>query len=380
MPFLDTNGIRLHYLDRGAGPPLVWLPGGNDHAAMALRAHERLLDRWRIVAVDPRGQGGTTAFVTAASYEPSLLAEDLRGLLDALGLRQVVIGGHSRGGRSALEFARAYPERVGAVIAVDAPALASDAERRLAYRRMAQRLRERGIDAFISVLPTAPRDPRRRAEWEAHLRAAGAEAVAAQYEAMAALRPITEDMTALTMPLLIICGERDPLLADAVRSPAPRRVPTSPSSPTPATPLRRGPRRLLRRPRTVPGGDRRGLTAHVTHASPSRGSTAPPRRESTAAYNLGVTPTTGVRSPSMLADRWSAPAPWRPDRRTERIVTVPKQVIAPETKRDEQDTGRVAADSAPHCQASPAAPSPHLAHLIHLAWIGPRPMQCWNCR
>lgn len=215
MPVVSANGIEAHYLDEGRGPAVVWLPGGNDHAAMALRAHARLLDRYRLVAIDPRGQGGTTAFVTATSYAPSLLAEDLRGVLDALGLERPIVGGHSRGARAALEFARAYPERARAVIAVAAPALGAHEQRRAFYLKAAERLRREGIEPFLKTLPSAPRHPVRRAEWESHLRRAGAEALAAQYEALAALRPLTDDIAALTMPVLVVCGEHDRMLDDA---------------------------------------------------------------------------------------------------------------------------------------------------------------------
>lgn len=215
MPTIEVNGIRIHYLDEGEGPPIVWLPGGNDHAAMAVRAHERLLNRYRFIAVDPRGQGGTTAFVAAASYSPSLLVEDLRGLLDMLGLERPIVGGHSRGARAALEFARAYPERVLAAVAVAPPALGAHGVRKEFYLRAAARLRAEGLEPFLKTLPGAPRHPVRRAEWEAHLRAAGPEALAAQYEALAELRPLTEDTTTLTMPILLLCGEHDRMMEDA---------------------------------------------------------------------------------------------------------------------------------------------------------------------
>jgi len=215
VPVVHANGISIHYLDKGQGPPVVWLPGGNDHAAMALRAHERLLDRYRLIAVDPRGQGGTTAFVAAASYAPSLLIEDLHGLLDVLGLERPVVGGHSRGARAALEFARAYPERVRAVVAVAPPALGAHGMRKQFYLRAAARLRQQGLEPFIKTLPSAPRNPVRRAQWEAYLRAAGPEALAAQYEALAQLRPLTQDTASLTMPVLVICGEHDRMMEDA---------------------------------------------------------------------------------------------------------------------------------------------------------------------
>jgi 3-oxoadipate enol-lactonase len=215
MPVIEANGIRIHYLEGGQGPPVVWLPGEGDHAAMALRAHEPLLDRYRFIAVDPRGQGGTTGFVVTASYAPSLLPADLSGVLDALGLERPVLGGHARGARAVLEFARRVPQRVRAVVAVAPPVLDANGERRAFYQRAAQRLRQEGLEPFLKRLPGAPRHPERRAVWEAALRAAGAEALAAQYEALAQLRPLTEATAGLTMPILVVCGQHDRLIEDA---------------------------------------------------------------------------------------------------------------------------------------------------------------------
>src|SRR5579871_4354959 len=60
---LHVNGIDMHYVEDGSGPDLVWLPGGNDHAELALYAQRGLLEDYHLIAVDPRGQG--------LSYAPS---------------------------------------------------------------------------------------------------------------------------------------------------------------------------------------------------------------------------------------------------------------------------------------------------------------------
>ncbi len=215
MPMVTANGITIHYIDEGGGPPFVWLPRPDEHAAMAMQAHRRLLDRYRIVAIDPRGQGGTTAFAVAASYAPSLTVADLRELLDALGLDRPMIGGHSRGARAALEFARVHPERVRALVAVAPPVEGTDAPARASFVRAAARLRREGLEPFLAGLPGASPHAMRRAQWEGYLRGAGVEAVASQYEELARLGPLTEDTDALTMPVLIVCGEHDRTLTGA---------------------------------------------------------------------------------------------------------------------------------------------------------------------
>ena len=65
MPNLQLPSIRIHYEEAGSGPPLVWLPGGNDHAGLMLHAHRRLTAHYRLICLDPRGQGRSEAPTTA---------------------------------------------------------------------------------------------------------------------------------------------------------------------------------------------------------------------------------------------------------------------------------------------------------------------------
>src|SRR4029079_348080 len=108
---------------------------------------------------------------------------DLLGALDALGLKRPLLGGHSRGSRTVLEFAVEHPDRVRAVVAVCTPAFGGTNGRGARYRGKAAALSEHGLEAFMRDSRTAPRNPERRAQWEAHLRAVGVEALIAQYEA-----------------------------------------------------------------------------------------------------------------------------------------------------------------------------------------------------
>lgn len=215
MPFIALPAIRLHYLEEGSGPPLLWLPGGNDSAALMLHSHRPLAERFRLITLDPRGQGESDAPRTPEEYAPAAHIADLLGALDHFGLGQTLIGGHSRGGRTATEFALAHPERVRAVVAAGSPLLGFSPERAPRFLEYQRLLRAEGVDAFLDQLGTGPRHPERRAAWRAAAHRAGAEALLAQYVALGRLPPLPDRLRALALPALFLGGERDPLLAHA---------------------------------------------------------------------------------------------------------------------------------------------------------------------
>lgn len=211
---LHVNGIDLSYVETGAGPDLVWLPGGNDHAELALYAQRGLQDAYHLIGLDPRGQGRSYAPHEPELYAGEYLVADLLAVLDALGLERPLLGGHSRGSRVVLEFAARYPERARAVVAVCTPAYGGTHGRAERYRRSGETLRSAGLEEFMRGSRTAPRNPERRAQWEERLRAAGEEALIAQYEALARRDFLGDRMANFRVPALIVTGERDHLRPD----------------------------------------------------------------------------------------------------------------------------------------------------------------------
>lgn len=96
---------------RGDGPPVVLLHGGmmdrhqwDAEAAVLARDH-------RVVRYDARGHGRSST--PHAELSP---ADDLRTLLDHLGIARAVLVGHSLGARTALDFALTHPDRVAAML------------------------------------------------------------------------------------------------------------------------------------------------------------------------------------------------------------------------------------------------------------------------
>jgi pimeloyl-ACP methyl ester carboxylesterase len=120
--YVETNGIRLHYLDHGGdGPVLVLAPGltANAHSFGGLM-RSGLGRVARVLALDMRGRGESDA--PANGYTMDDHARDVLGLLDALELETVVMGGHSFGGLLTYFLAANHPDRVERCVVIDAPA------------------------------------------------------------------------------------------------------------------------------------------------------------------------------------------------------------------------------------------------------------------
>jgi pimeloyl-ACP methyl ester carboxylesterase len=123
MPKIVVNGIKLHYWQLGKGPDLVMLHGlGGNLALWHLKMVPELQREYRVTTLDLRGHGYSD--FTEDGYTTQELAEDLRCLLDALGIEKTHLLGHSWGGDIALHFALLYPDRVMKIIAIEAGLIA----------------------------------------------------------------------------------------------------------------------------------------------------------------------------------------------------------------------------------------------------------------
>jgi pimeloyl-ACP methyl ester carboxylesterase len=128
MPKIQVDGINVHYITQGRGNNLVMIHGflGN-LAVWHLNIVPELRREFRVTTYDLRGHGYTE--VTPTGYSTENLADDLKGLLDALDIQQATLVGHSFGADISLYFSLLYPERVSKVVALE-PGLAALVEQR----------------------------------------------------------------------------------------------------------------------------------------------------------------------------------------------------------------------------------------------------------
>ncbi|WP_172840772.1 alpha/beta hydrolase [Allosphingosinicella indica] len=120
--FVDVGGHRVHILAEGEArgrPTLVWFAGGHTGGYAIHNLHRRMVGQFRSILIDRPGTGwsdvGTFPRTTAKE------ADEMWAALDAAGEKgPFVLVGHSFGGLLSANMARRHPERVKALILLDA--------------------------------------------------------------------------------------------------------------------------------------------------------------------------------------------------------------------------------------------------------------------
>jgi pimeloyl-ACP methyl ester carboxylesterase len=115
------DGARVHYRIRGAtdAPTLVLLHGSNASLFTWEPWSKNLSDHFRVVSLDLPGHGLTGA-VPNHDYSGRGMANFVAEFADKIGLQKFALAGNSMGGGVAARFAEMYPDRVTALILVDA--------------------------------------------------------------------------------------------------------------------------------------------------------------------------------------------------------------------------------------------------------------------
>ena len=121
----SVNGCRIYYETYGSGEPLLLLHGNGGSIFSFTGQIAELAKTHRVIAVDTRGQGNSIDTVTR-HFSYDLFAEDMKNLLDGLGLKRVDLLGWSDGGNTGLILASKYPAYVNHLILMGANLNPSD--------------------------------------------------------------------------------------------------------------------------------------------------------------------------------------------------------------------------------------------------------------
>jgi pimeloyl-ACP methyl ester carboxylesterase len=111
--FIDLDGNRIHYVDRGRGPTIVMihgLTGQLRHFTYALM--DLLTDEFRVIALDRPGSGYSRR-ANAASARLTAQGDLIAKFIQTIGVERPLVVGHSLGGAISLAIALNHPECAG---------------------------------------------------------------------------------------------------------------------------------------------------------------------------------------------------------------------------------------------------------------------------
>jgi haloacetate dehalogenase len=112
-----VNGIRVHYVREGAGPPVVLLHGWPQTWFCWRLLMPLLAERFTLIAPDLRGYGLSDK--PAGGFDKRTMAADVRALVHELGYERVALVGHDRGARVAHRYALDHPDEVERLAVLD---------------------------------------------------------------------------------------------------------------------------------------------------------------------------------------------------------------------------------------------------------------------
>jgi len=114
MPVAKVGNVNIYYEIHGKGEPLVLIYGYAGHSGLWFGQIPVLSKKYRVIAFDNRGVGRSDK--PDILYTMAMMAGDVAGLLDIIGIDTAHIFGISMGGMIAQHFALSYPQRVISLI------------------------------------------------------------------------------------------------------------------------------------------------------------------------------------------------------------------------------------------------------------------------
>jgi 3-oxoadipate enol-lactonase len=210
-----VNGETIYYEVEGKGTPLVLIHGWSLNLRMWDQQTSELKRRFKVIRYDRRGFGRSSG-----NEDPTWDAADLDALLDYLGVKAAHLLGNSQGGRVALQFAHAYPDRALSLTlhgasAPEAFGLQWTGPDRPRFEEWAKMTHEHGLDPFrrawaahpLMAIPPGHQDARARLEKLINAYRGG------RFDPVQPSGPIPgvtmDDVRGIRVPALVIIGESE---------------------------------------------------------------------------------------------------------------------------------------------------------------------------
>lgn len=119
--FVDSGGVKIHYVTKGQGPLLVMVHGFPDFHYTWRDQIPELSKHFQVVAIDQRGYNLSDKPEGVENYKMEKLVGDLSAVLDHFKQKKMVLVGHDWGGMVSWMFATMHPDKVDRLIILNLP-------------------------------------------------------------------------------------------------------------------------------------------------------------------------------------------------------------------------------------------------------------------
>ncbi len=221
--FVDSDGVKIHYVTAGEGPLVVLLHGFPDFWYTWRRQMPALARHFKVVAVDLRGYNKSDQPEGVENYSIEKLVADVKAVVDHMGAKKATIVGHDWGGFIAWSFAMQYPDRIERLVILNLPhpngllrELATNPEQQRAsgYAREFQQP-EAGKALTPQLLTFWVKDAEARQKYVEAFERSSLEGMLNYYKANYPTEPYeqsTRELPKVTCPVLMFHGLKDTAL------------------------------------------------------------------------------------------------------------------------------------------------------------------------
>lgn len=221
--FADLDGLRIHYLDKGEGTPVVLIHGYTSSTYTWKDQFDELSKKYRVIAVDLKGFGFSDK--PDGDYSRRAQGEVVASLLDRLQIPRAWLVGNSMGGETALNVAVAHPDKVLGLVLIDSAGIKVQGRTSLAPWYLQMPVLGRLLTALALTSDQLVRagleksffddskvtDERVNAYYQP-LKTQGGQLSATRARAQFELFPIEDRIPGIKVPTLIIWGAEDTLI------------------------------------------------------------------------------------------------------------------------------------------------------------------------
>ncbi len=224
MPHITADdGVKLHFEETGSGLPIVFVHEfAGDHRSYAPQIRH-FARAYRCIAYNARGYPPSDVPADPALYSQDRARDDIRAVLDALGLDRAHVVGISMGGFATLHFGLAYPDRARALVVAGCGYGAEPGKRAqfaAEAEASARRFESEGMAKAALAYALGPtrvqfqnKDPRGWQEFADQLAEHSVTGSVNTLRGVQARRPslydLTDRMAAMTTPTLVMTGDED---------------------------------------------------------------------------------------------------------------------------------------------------------------------------